>query len=210
VTLTFRYKKTCEHWWELWCFIFPTSRSRQAWIAHNMTWDKSKVVLRLMDKTLGWEKNLGLKGIVPASYGRQAPDVGSWTWFYAETWRPVLTRRDSDPRLRHLVKSIMYLSTDEYFQLLGEISANDDHDQWALRRIRWLYVVGWHHGCVNSTEWPRLSQTEHPLLQGGSVTQSPSTVPWMPRILSENKQDMYGCGNGQVIGSFWIQHPVTS
>ena len=34
------------------------------------------------------------------------------------------TRRDSDPRLRHLVKSIMYLSTDECFQLLGEMSAN--------------------------------------------------------------------------------------
>jgi len=36
----------------------------------------------------------------------------------------VLARRESDPRLCHLVKSIMYSSTDECFQLLGEISAN--------------------------------------------------------------------------------------
>ena len=104
------------------------------------------------------------------------------------------------PRLCHLVKSVMYSSTDECFSAAGRNKcAPDDHGQWALRCIRWLYVVGWHQRCVNSTEWPRLSPTEHPLLQGGSSAQSPSMTPRIPRILSENEQDisvLHDCGSG--------------
>ena len=130
-----------------------------------------------MSRDQGWEENFeyasGHLIISMYFYGGQTLDAGSWTWFGAEIWRPVPTSWESDPDCVTDPCQIDDVFSNEWV-FFSCWCASDYRDQWVFHRIRWLYVVGWYQRCVNSTEWPRRSQTEHPLLQEGSFAQSSS------------------------------------
>ena len=122
----------CEHWWDLWCFIFPIPNSRGVKdIADNHIRQKiGKVVFTFTSRDQGWEENFELRvyfwpsGNIDVFLWRPSPR--HWTWFDADIWRPVPTSRESDSRLRHQSLSNRWCTFQRMSacQLLGEISAD--------------------------------------------------------------------------------------
>ena len=187
----------CEHWWDLWCFIFPIPNSRGVKdIAQTEDW-KSGIHIYEQRPRLGRE--FRVEGILLAIWQYRCILMEAKPPTLDMIWCRYLTPGANQSGVRLpiaspiFVKPMMYFPTDECLSAAGGNQcwcAPDDHDQWVLRHTRWLYVVGWYRNCIDSAEWPRLSRTEHLLLQGGSFTQSLSRTSWMLRILSKAVHDI--------------------
>ena len=173
-----------------------------------------KVVFRITSRDQGWEEDFGWEGILLAvwssliySYEGQAPYAGSWTWFDAEIWRPVLTVNDSQLGVGSsiasptLVKPMMYSPTDESLLTAGYVRVTPPAEADARSEKAWViqrnlrasdtiqrHTVTWYNGGLIAHDCQEHTGTDFLL-----------SIPSLPRILSETQEDisvLYGCGNG--------------